>query len=228
MATDRGAAVAILSRRPQPGVSKTRLAAVIGEEAAADLARAMLLDVVQAVRAAELWHPALFVEPPGAARDLGQLTGIEDARAQVTGDIGVRMLGAALELERDGYAPLILVGSDLPLLSVALIHHALRALHRADVVFSPAEDGGYSLIGMRRAAPAILDSREIEWSGPRVLEDSLRLARSAGLSHATIAPLSDIDTIDDLERLREEIEIREAAGGRVPRHTATVLSAQRR
>ena len=134
------------------------------------------------------------------------------------------MLGAALDLERDGYSPLILVGSDLPLLSVGLIHHALRALRRADVVFSPAEDGGYSLVGMRRAYPAILDTREVQWSGPTVLADSLRLAEAAGLSHATIAPLDDVDTVDDLDTLRAEIKRLAAAGKPIPRHTAAMLA----
>ena len=224
MATRRGAAVGILTRRPEPGVSKTRLAAAIGQEAAADVARAMLLDVAEPVRAAELWHPVVFVTPAEAVSDLAALTAIADARAQVTGDIGLRMLGAALELERDGFEPLILVGSDLPLLSVGLIRHALRALRRADVVFSPARDGGYSLIGMRRAYPALLDAHELQWGGPRVLDDSLRLARAAGLSHATIAPLDDIDTVEDLVVLRAEIERRRAADESIPRHTAAVLS----
>jgi rSAM/selenodomain-associated transferase 1 len=225
MTTPRGPAVAILTRRPEAGVSKTRLAAAIGEEAAAALARAMLLDVAGIVRTAELWHPALAVEPPEAARDLAELTGIGDARTQVPGDIGVRMLGVALELEREGYGPLILVGSDLPLLSTGLIHHALRALRRADIVFSPAADGSYSLIGMRRAYPAVLDTDEVTWSGPRVLKDSLRLAEAAGLSHGTIAPLDDIDTVEDLDTLRAEIERRQAAGEAIPAHTLEALTA---
>lgn len=223
MTASRGAAVAILTRRPEPGVSKTRLAAAIGKQAAADLARAMLLDVAEVVRTAELWHPVLAVEPPEAAPDLARLTDIADVRAQVPGDIGLRMLGVALELEREGYGPLLIVGSDLPLLSTGLIHHALRALRRADVVFSPAADGGYSLLGMRRAYPAVLDSNEIEWSSPRVLEASLRLAEAAGLSHGTIAPLDDVDTVEDLDDLRAEIERRKLEGGPVPRHTAETL-----
>jgi rSAM/selenodomain-associated transferase 1 len=223
MTAARGAAVAILTRRPEPGVSKTRLAAAIGNEAAADLARAMLLDVAEVVRAAELWHPVLAVEPPEATSELADLTGIADTRAQLAGDIGVRMLSVALELEREGYGPLLLVGSDLPLLSAGLIHHALRALRRADVVCSPAVDGGYSLLGMRRAYPAVLDTSEIEWSGPRVLEDSLRLAEAAGLSHGTIAPLDDIDTIEDLDALRTELQRRKLDGQALPRHTAEAL-----
>jgi len=223
MTASRGAAVAILTRRPEPGVSKTRLAAAIGEEAAADLARAMLLDVAEVVRTAELWHPALAVEPAEAARDLAGLTGIADVRAQVRGGIGLRMLGVALDLEREGYGPLLLVGSDLPLLSIGLIHHALRALRRADVVFSPAADGGYSLLGMRRAYPALLDTNHVEWSGPRVLVDSLRLAEAAGLSHGTIAPLDDVDTVEDLAALRTELERRKREGEALPRHTAEAL-----
>ena len=220
----RGPAVGVLTRYPERGVGKTRLATVVGEEHAHRLARAMLLDVCEAVRGAALCHATVFVEPADAIDATAELTAIPDARAQSRGGIGARMLEAARSLAGDGFRPIILVGSDLPLLDSARIHHALRALRRADVVFGPASDGGYYLVGMQRALPALFEDREIEWGGPRVLEASIAAAERAGLDYGLLPESFDVDTGEDLERLREEFARREVEGVALPRHTAAVLT----
>lgn len=219
----RGSAVGILTRYPERGAGKTRLAASIGAGAAHDLARAMLLDVCAAVRATPLCHPTVFVEPPEAIDAIAELTGIPDTRAQAPGDIGARMLTAARALEADGFRPIILVGSDLPLLDSARLHHALRALRRADVVFGPASDGGYYLVGMHRALPAILEDPSIQWSGPDVLTTSIAAAERAGLDYGLLPEAFDVDTAADLERLRDELAEREFADKPGPRNTAAAL-----
>ena len=213
----------VLTRYPEPGVGKTRLAGAIGEQAAHDLATAMLLDVCNSVRAAGLCHAALFVDPPERIDDAATLTGIADVRSQGAGDIGARMLTAARALGSDGYRPIVLVGSDVPLLDAARIHHALRALRRADVVFGPASDGGYTLVGMHEAQPALFENRTIEWGTSTVLDRSIAAASAAGLDYGLLPESFDVDTAADLERLREELTRRELAGETVPRHTAAVL-----
>ena len=219
----RGAAVALMTRAPTVGETKSRLAEAVGPEMAAGLAEAFLLDAVAAVRSAELWHAALFVEPAEAVAEMAALTGIEYARPQASGDIGLRMLAVASELEADGFAPVVIAGSDIPTLAPRHLHHALRALRRCDIVFGPAEDGGYYLVGMWRAWPAIFDDPDVGWGGPHVLERSERLAHLAGLSTGRIAPERDIDTVEDLAWLREHLAELEARGEEVPRHTAAVL-----
>jgi rSAM/selenodomain-associated transferase 1 len=219
----RGPAVGIVTRYPELGVGKTLLASAIGAEAAFELARAMLLDVCAAVRGAALCHPTVFVEPADAIDAAATLTAIPDVRAQVSGDIGARMLSASTSLASDGYAPVILVGSDLPLLDPPRIHHALRALRRADVVFGPASDGGYYLVGMHRPQAAIFEDATVQWSGPEVLAASVGVAQAAGLDYGLLPDSFDVDTADDLERLREELARRELAAEPVPQHTAAAL-----
>ena len=219
----RGPAVGVLTRYPERGTGKTRLAGAIGDDAAHRLARAMLLDVCEAVRATALCHPTVFVEPPEAIDAAVELTGIPDTRAQPQGDIGARMLGAARALEGDGYRPIILVGSDLPLLDAPRIHHALRALRRAEVVFGPASDGGYYLVGMQRARAELFAGGTIEWGGARVLEASIAAAERAGLGYGLLPESFDVDTGEDLERLREELARRELEGVALPRHTVAAL-----
>ena len=218
-----GAAVALMTRAPKAGETKSRLAEAVGAEAAARLAEAFLLDAAESALADALWHAALFVEPAEAVEEMAALTGIEDSRPQAAGDIGLRMLAVPSELEADGFAPIVIVGSDIPTLAPHHLHHALRALRRCDIVFGPAEDGGYYLVGMWRARPAIFDDPTVGWGGPQVLERSERLAHLAGLSTARIAPQRDIDSVEDLTWLREHLAELEARGEGVPRHTAAML-----
>ena len=215
--------MALMSRAPRAGETKRRLAEVVGAEAAARLARAFLLDAAAAVGSAEAWHAALFVEPSEAVAELAALTAIEDARPQAGGDIGERMLAVAAALEGDGFAPVLIVGSDIPTLDVGRLHEALRALEGRDVVFGPAEDGGYYLVGAWRAQPPLFASPPIAWGGPAVLAASERLARAAGLSTARVTAERDIDTAEDLAWLRARLDAMQARGEPVPRETAAAL-----
>lgn len=223
--TPRGPAVALMSRDPRPGHTKSRLTAAVGTEAAARLAEAFLLDIASAVRSAEAWHPVIFVEPPDAVARLATLTGIDDARQQTAGDIGLRMLAVASELDSDGFRPIVIVGADIPTLRATRLHQALRALRRADVVFGEAEDGGYYLVGTWRPRPALFDDAEIEWGGPAVLATSERIAHRAGLDTGRLPPERDIDTADDLDWLRDRLAELELRGEPVPAHTAAAMAA---
>ncbi len=215
MSTVRGSAVALMTRAPVVGETKSRLAASIGTEAAAMAARAFLLDAADAVRGGD-WHASLFGEPADATAALAELTGINDARPQDDGALGARMLAAVAALGSDGHGPVVVVGTDIPTLTSRHLAAAFDALRTADVVFGPAEDGGYYLAGMYRAHIELFDDTRISWGGADVLATSERLARNAGLTVARIAVERDIDTVDDLDWLRGQ-------GARVPSHTASAL-----
>ena len=131
------------------------------------------------------------------------------------------MRHAARALFRDGYAPVVLVGSDIPALSARHLQEAGAALGEADVVFGPAADGGYYLIGLRTEQPTLFDEA-IPWSSPQVLAASERRARGAGLRSARIAPEHDLDTLADLTTLRRRR--RDLARRGVAQHTLAALS----
>ncbi len=207
----RGPAIALMTRVPRLGETKSRLGAVIGDQAAADLARAFLLAAAEVLRSGD-WHASLFVE-------LAALTGIEDARPQACADLGARMFGALEALAADGYGPLIVTGSDIPTMGVQHFHGTIDALRDSDVMFGSAEDGGYYLAGMHRPQPSLFGGG-IEWGGTEVLAASERLTAEAGLSVARLGVERDIDTVADLDWLRGQGE----AGGAVPRNTAATLA----
>lgn len=97
----------------------------------------------------------------------------------------------------------ILVGSDIPALRP---HHVARAealLRSHDAVLGPAEDGGYYLVGFRRAAFCPEALCGVAFEGAEVLEQTLAILHRAGRSVALAESLPDVDTLDDLrEQLR--------------------------
>ena len=86
---------------------------------------------------------------------------------------------------------------------------ALGARPAADVVFGPAADGGYYLVGLRRMRDdreATLFDPSIPWGGPDVLARSQAAAAAAGLRSARVETLHDIDTAADLTHLRARLD----------------------
>ena len=85
---------------------------------------------------------------------------------------------------------------------VAFSQTAFEALERGDLVLGPATDGGYYLIGLHRRALDPFLFRDIPWSTPQVLAVTVDRCRILGLASHQLAVASDVDTPEDLERLR--------------------------
>jgi rSAM/selenodomain-associated transferase 1 len=207
------ARLAILSRAPEAGRSKTRLAAVIGNDAAAQLAEAFLLDITTVLRSSANWTTTLFVEPASAIDRMRQLTGINDVQAQSAGSIGARMAGAVEASITAGAERVIVVGSDIPTLGPEHIRAALDTLHDHDVVFGPARDGGYYLLGLgpelliTSRYVALFNDAAVHWSTATVLAESEAIADDQGFTRARLTGALDVDTAADLASLREELAV---------------------
>ena len=79
-----------------------------------------------------------------------------------------------------------------------VVERAFDELSANDLVLGPALDGGYYLIGATRYWPELF--RDVPWSTEEVMPATLARARALQLRTATLEPLADIDTVDDLER----------------------------
>jgi glycosyltransferase A (GT-A) superfamily protein (DUF2064 family) len=108
-------------------------------------------------------------------------------------------LGAPL---RAGHRAAIALGTDTPTPPAALLQRAvdLAASRDVDVLLGPAEDGGDDLIGVRADHPTLFD--DIPWSTPAALRVTRRRADAAGLRNAFLPTWFDVDTAEDLARLR--------------------------
>jgi rSAM/selenodomain-associated transferase 1 len=123
---------------------------------------------------------------------------------QGVGDLGVRLgraIGGAIE---SGYGKVVAVGTDCVDVTGAIFDEAWGLLDEVDVVFGPALDGGYYLVGMKGVHEELFEG--IEWSGSATLDMSLKAAAEGGLSVGLLEPLRDVDDLEDWEAVREDVE----------------------
>lgn len=193
----------VFAREPVPGAVKTRLAASIGDRAAAELYETMLQDVLKTARQLNDVEIVVFWDCEEAALPLLAERYRCCARLQSPGDLGQRMQTAFEEMCANGSDVCCIIGSDAPDLPFSYILDAYRLLaaEQPDVVFGPSRDGGYYLLGLRRVWPQLFTN--IPWSCADVLARSLAAARDAGLTAALLPEWQDIDTVSDLYAYQE-------------------------
>ncbi|MBY0319921.1 MAG: TIGR04282 family arsenosugar biosynthesis glycosyltransferase [Reyranella sp.] len=180
----------IFARTPQFGRVKRRLAEAIGPLAAMRFYRQTLDRQLRTLSRDRRWTVWLFVTPDPARRRA-------TVRGQGRGDLGQRMK-RPFRLLPPG--PLVLVGSDIPAMRPHHIARAFALLGRHDLVFGPASDGGFWLIGARRSRPlprCLFIG--VQWSTAKTLADTLATI-PAGYSVGIADTLDDVDDIDDLQR----------------------------
>jgi rSAM/selenodomain-associated transferase 1 len=193
-------AVVVFAKAPLPGYAKTRLVPALGAQGAARLARRLLEAALGAALDARIGPGELCCAPDGLHPAFADLARRTEATltGQGEGDLGARMARALARSLRE-HAGAIVIGTDAPALDAAYLRGAAAVLANHDAVFGPARDGGYTLVGLRRPAPALFEG--VDWSTAQVMAQTrARLAR-LGLRHAELAPLADIDEPADLRHL---------------------------
>lgn len=114
------------------------------------------------------------------------------------GDLGARMFRSFNHVFSSGYEKAVLVGADIPDLSVSIIQKAFDLLSGKDIVYGPAKDGGYYLVGMKKLTREIFE--KVPWSSDQTLKNSIEQAKKYGHAVAFTETLSDIDTIEDAKK----------------------------
>ena len=113
-------------------------------------------------------------------------------------DLGERMKNAFIDGFSDGYKRIILIGSDLPDITSEIINEGLDQLKNKEVVFGPAEDGGYYLIGLTNVVHSIFEDKP--WSTSSLLKLTLEELEKQNRSYHLLQKMNDIDTIEDLKK----------------------------
>lgn len=176
-------------RAPLLGTGKRRLARDIGGVWALRFERMMLGLLVRRLRHDRRWQLRLAVTPD-RARSRTRLwpRGVPIA-PQGAGDLGTRMRRAIASCPP---GPVVLVGSDIPALAAHHVAEVFRLLGPHDLVFGPAEDGGFWLVGARRCPRLPPLFGPVRWSGPHALADVVaNLPRRVSVGLA--ASLEDVD-----------------------------------
>ena len=196
------ARVLIFAKAPEAGLVKTRLIPALGPQGAADLHARLLTDTLARIVPAGLAPVELWCAPePG--RDpfpsLAARHGLALHRQRGPG-LGERMRYAAADALRRS-ARVVLIGTDCPRLDAEYIGRALRALTGRDAVLGPAEDGGYVLLGLRRAAAALF--ADMPWGGARVAARTRQRMEALGWAWEELPVLWDLDRPEDLRRFED-------------------------
>ncbi|GAB5436103.1 TIGR04282 family arsenosugar biosynthesis glycosyltransferase [Falsiruegeria mediterranea] len=186
----------IMLKEPRPGRVKTRLGRDIGMVGAAWWFRHQTRSLIRRLRDPR-WQIVLAVAPDREGLE-SRIWPADLPRApQGRGDLGDRM-GRMLRGMPPG--PVCVIGADIPDITCPRIAQAFQALGSHEMVFGPAPDGGYWLVGAKRAAalPNTL-FKGVRWSSEHALADTI--ASVPGLRTDLVDELRDVDTKADLSRL---------------------------
>jgi len=193
------ATVVILTKLPGHLPVKTRLVPALGEAGARAVYLEMLRETVALARCVTP-RPILAYSPPDATPNLPGVEGCE--LRPVVGDDGATCLENALADAYEPGTPLVALGGDAPDLPLERLDQVVAALRdeEADAVLVPADDGGFSCLGLRRPVPGL--ARGFRYGTADSLASLRAFFTTQGLVTAVLEPWPDIDTPQDLEAYR--------------------------
>ncbi|CAN5283880.1 TIGR04282 family arsenosugar biosynthesis glycosyltransferase [soil metagenome] len=216
-------AVAVICKTPTPGRSKTRLSPPLLPEECAEISACFIADLCTTIGSLErdgaVAGYAVYT-PAGSEATLRRLLPDDFGLVlQVEGDFGARLERGIADLIALGHRGAILINSDSPTLPRAVLRAAVDAVLSSDaVVLGPANDGGYTLIGLSTPQPHLFT--DIPWSTEVVYELTVRRAQEIGLPVIALDPWYDVDDAGSYAMLERELD------GIAPDFAASMSSLQ--
>jgi uncharacterized protein len=197
----------VVAKAPVPGRAKTRLGATVGDQIAAEIAAAALLDTLDAVTAT-----------PVATRVVALSGELEDAadaaeiRRRLTpfavigqrgNDFGDRLANAHADAAAVDGHPVLQIGMDTPQVTAELLAECGRRLAESSAVLGLARDGGWWALGVR--TPALAEGlRDVPMSQPDTGALTLKSLHSNGIDVALLEELADFDIAADVAAVRAD------------------------
>jgi uncharacterized protein len=184
-------------RAPVMGRGKRRLAKDVGQLAAVRFERRMIALLLRRLAGDRRWDLRIAMTPDRACRHVRYRRRGTEVFGQGSGDLGRRMRRVIAGAPR---GPVVLIGCDIPAIEGPHIAAAFRLLGKCDLVFGPAADGGFWLVGARRRPRLPPLFERVRWSSPHALADTI-----AGLPRRVtiglVDALEDVDEGDAYRRL---------------------------
>lgn len=205
----RHCALAVMAKAPRPGKVKTRLSPPLTLEQTAALNICFLRDTSRNIaEVAAEGHAAGVVcyTPVGDEAAFAGILPEEFVLIPQRGDaFGERLLAAAEDILACGFGSVCLIDSDSPTLPGAALRQAVQELARPGdrVVLGGSDDGGYYLIGLKRAHAAPFE--RITWSTASVYAETVERVREAGLELVELPLWYDVDDAATLRTLQREL-----------------------
>lgn len=192
--------IAVFAKAPEAGSAKTRLIPTLGAQGAARLQRWLTQRAVNTAQQAGTGAVSLWCAPDPRHRFFRAMHWCAkvECHAQCGADLGQRMLHTFEAQCSTG--PLLLIGTDCPVLTPGDLRIAAGALRNGDdAVVLPAEDGGYVLIGLRGPIPSLFEG--VAWGNESVMEQTRARLQASGARWSEPRLLWDVDRPADLRRL---------------------------
>jgi rSAM/selenodomain-associated transferase 1 len=228
-------ALAVMTKAPRAGDVKTRLVPPLTQDEAAQANSAFLRDIADAIhdvvgcsgRPVSDMTPvcqtsqrrashreattaiALGVgvyTPPGAEAAYENILPEEFFLIPQRGDhFGDRLIFAAEDLFKVGFASVCLINSDSPTVPTESFAQAVKLLRLPGdrIVLGPCDDGGYYLIGLKSLHHELFE--QIDWSTERVFEQTRQRAGEIDVEVKLLPVGYDVDDRVTLRRLCGEL-----------------------
>jgi hypothetical protein len=181
------------------GKVKTRLAASIGNEKALEVYQLLIQHTYSILHQTDVKCMVFYSDYiPETKSNLDF-----DYRLQFGSDLGERMKNAFATVFIEGFDQAVIIGTDCAELNLDHLKQAFLKLKQYDTVIGPALDGGYYLLGMNSLIPELFSN--ISWSSDQVLQQSISKLKLLNRSVTLLESLSDIDRIEDLEKLNWQL-----------------------
>jgi uncharacterized protein len=204
-----------MAKAPREGEVKTRLSGALNFAEARRLYVAFLSDTFalmeEVMEEREELSLALCYTPEGEEEAFEEVEREGSMMMPQRGEnLGERLTNCFADLFALGFESVVVIGADSPTLPGEYVFDAFECFETDDdVVIGPTEDGGYYLVGMRNLHRRIFE--DIPWGAGGALEATIERAREAGLNLVLLPEWRDVDTPEDFERLKQELDENEGA-----------------
>lgn len=186
----------ILTRNPELGKCKTRLAAKVGDKSALDIYKFLLDHTVSFTKdlKVEKW---VYYSESIWENDIWD-NKVYQKKLQKGKDLGERMMNAFREGFQAGFENIIVIGSDMFHLNQSDLEEAFSKFKDHNYVVGPAEDGGYYLLGMKSIKPELFQNKN--WGTDTVLQDTLSDIKNEKV--ALMDEKNDVDYYKDIKDVK--------------------------
>lgn len=194
--------VALICKAPIPGFAKAELTPHLGEMDITHLQEELIMQAVITALDAFVGPVELWCEPDESHPFFGKLMKKYPIRltSQPPGDFGTRLHTCVSGSLVDADA-VIMMSADCPVMPSYYLEEAAAALARScDAVVGPSEDGGYVLLGLKRANEELFN--DIHWGTPLVLTETQARIAQLGWRHHILSTLWEVNTPASYERWR--------------------------
>ena len=188
----------ILAKNPERSNCKSRMNHLLTKDERVFLSKEMLKMICCEISCMQI-DKYLHVYPDSSGRFIKNLSSEYEIKI-VNQSFGYlsKKIYTALNTNKDKYTKRIVIGADIPSLSVNEINDCIKSLDYCDLVIGPSKDNGFYLVGTKNQAHECFQAMELN---DILIDDVINICHNQKIEYKLIRQLNDIDTPNDLLKL---------------------------